>query len=105
MNVLTGYVSSSVTDCTNNYKLYFSNGTIYTARSPVSIAEISGILIITSNIEFKYSFYIVVSTVQLTAPFTTKTISFTVTQSCGLLSTVISASNSISVNILLISGN
>jgi hypothetical protein len=45
--VLSNYVSPSTTDCTYNYTIYFSNGTLWMGSSPFSFATSSGILTIT----------------------------------------------------------
>ncbi len=79
MQVLSGYVDTSVTtDCSNNYTAYFTNTTLYSSTTPFSLDSSSGILKITSNIEFSYSLYIIVSTTDLTLPITSSTSSFTV---------------------------
>jgi len=76
--VLSGIVSSSTTDCSYNYVEYFGNGTLYSGNSPLTIGSSSGILTITSNIEFNYTIKILVSTVELTTPLTSTTSTFEV---------------------------
>lgn len=83
--VLSGIVSSSTTECTYSYALYYSDGTLYSGTSPLSLGSSTGILTITSNIEFSYTLKIIVSTVELSTPFTSTTSSFTVsvTKNCA----------------------
>ena len=101
----SSFVSSPSSSCTYNYTAYFSNGTVYTGSSPLNLASSSGILTITSNVEFSYSLYIIVSTVELMSPLTSNTITFAVKQSCGPSSTVISASSGFkTVNTIFING-
>ena len=72
IQVLKNY-SRSQTDCSYNYSLHFSNGTLYTKKFPLTLDNSSGILSIPNNIELNVKFSIVVSTVNLTLPLTSTT--------------------------------
>ena len=51
--MISGYVSSGGTDCTYNYTLYDSNTKVaYKESSPIKFGSNTGILIITSYVEF-----------------------------------------------------
>ena len=79
----TGYASTTNSSlCSLSFALYYSNGTLYTATSPISFDSTTGALTITSESVFSLNLYIKATSIYSTSNNSVfKT--FKVTQTCS----------------------